>query len=118
MFSILTDYTIQECNDLEKQVFELFEQILELEQAIKELRSLSCMEEPVSRLTHQYTEMEFQYTVLYQMMLGLNKVILNYLNCENRICDNSEQSVILYARQEIGLNNFSNILNILRQLNV
>ncbi len=113
MFSIITNQTIQECSNLEKQASELCDQIIELEQTIKELESLSCMEEPIIRLEYQKSELDFQYTVLKQMMLGLNKIILDYMNCENRICDNGEQNVILYARQEIGVNDFSNISNIL-----
>lgn len=113
MFSILINQAIQECNNLEKQISELYDQMVELEQAIRELRNLSCMEEPISKLEHQYSEMDFQHTVLRQMMLGLNKIILDYMNCENRICDNSEQNVTLYTRQEIGINDFSNISNIL-----
>ena len=113
MFSIIVDQAIQDCSQLEIQVSELFVQMIELEQAIKELRSLSDMEGTIARLEHQYSEMDFQYTVLRQMMLALNKTILNYMSCENRICDTGEQNVILYARQEIGVNDFSDISNIL-----
>lgn len=113
MFSIIVDQAIQDCSRLEKQVSELSGQMIELEQVIRELRSLSYMTEPVARLEHQHSEMEFQYNVLKQMMLALNKTILNYMSCENRICDNGEQNVILYARQEIGVNDFSDITKIL-----
>lgn len=113
MFSILINQAIQDCNNLEKQISELYDQMMELEQAIRELRTLSCMEEPISKLEHQYLEMDFQYAILRQMMLGLNKIILDYMNCENRICDNGEQNVTLYTRQEIGINDLSNISNIL-----
>lgn len=113
MFSIIVDQVIQDCNQLEKQVSELFMQMMELEQAKKELQSLSYMAELVARLEHQYSQMDYQYNVLRQMMFALNKTILNYLSCENRICDNSEQNVILYRRQEVGVNDFSDIYNIL-----
>ena len=113
MFSIIVDQVIQDCSQLEKQVSELFMQMMELEQAKKELQRLSYMAELVARLEHQYSQMDYQYNVLRQMMLALNKTILNYLSCENRICDNGEQNVILYRRQEIGVNDFSDIFNIL-----
>lgn len=113
MFSIIIDQAIQDCSRLEKQVLELSGQMMELEQAIKELRSLSYMTEPVARLEQQHSQMEFQYNVLKQMMLALNKTILNYMSCENRICDNGEENVILYVRQEIGVNDFSDISRIL-----
>lgn len=114
MFSIRIEQVIQECNHLEKQVSELSGQMAELEQAIRELRSLSCMEEPIDRLEHQYSEMEYQHTVLRQMMRGLNIIILDYRNCENRICDNGEQNAALYTRLEIDVNDFSDISNILK----
>lgn len=113
MFSIIVDQAIQDCSRLEKQVSELSGQMMELEQAIRELRNLSYMTELVARLEHQHSQMEIQYNVLKQMMLALNKTILNYMSCENRICDNGEQNVILYARQEIGVNDFSDISKIL-----
>lgn len=116
MFSIITNQTIQECNLMEKQTAELMELMLELEQVTGEVRGISCMEQPVARLEHQYSEMDFEHTVLKQMMLGLNKIILNYMNCENRICDNGEQNVILYTRQEIGTNDLTGIADILQGL--
>lgn len=113
MFSIIVDQAIQECGQLEKQVSGLSGQVAELEQAMRELRSLSYMADPVARLEHQCSEMDFQNTVLRQMMLALNRTILDYMSCENRTCDNAEQNVIFYARQEIGVNDFSDISNIL-----
>lgn len=113
MFSIIVDLAVQECSQLEKQVFGLSGQVAELEQAIRELRSLSYMAEPIARLERQRSEMEFQHTVLRQMMLALNRTTLDYMSCENRICDNAEQNVISYIRQEIGVNDFSDISNIL-----
>lgn len=116
MFSILTNQTIQVCNQLEKQTYELLELMQELEQITEEVQSLSCMEEPIARLKHQHSEMDSEHTVLKQMLMGLNKIILDYMNCENRICDNGEQNVILYARQEIGNNDFTEISGILNEL--
>ena len=113
MFSILIDQAIQECSLLEKQVSELSGQIYELEHAIRELRSLSGMDGPVAELTHQISEMEFQHTVLKQMMMAFNKAILTYMSCENRICDYGEQNVIIYNRQEVGINDLSDISDIL-----
>lgn len=113
MFSILTDQAIQECSRLEKQVTEFSGQIFEMEHAIRELRSLSDMDGPIAGLTRQLSEMEFQHTVLKQMMLAFNRTILDYMSCENRVCDYGEQNVILYSRQEIGINDLSDISDIL-----
>lgn len=113
MFSILINQAIQECAHIEKQAAGLANQVVELEQAIKAVRGLSGMEEPVARLERLRQEMESEQSGLHQMMWALNKTILNYLSCENRICDNGEQNVALYARQEIGVNDFSDITKIL-----
>ena len=113
MFSILINQAIQECAHIEKQAAGLSNQVIELEQAIKAIRSLSSMEEPVARLEKLRQEMESEQMGLHQMMWALNKTILNYLSCENRICDNGEQNVALYVRQEIGVNDFSDITKIL-----
>ena len=113
MFSILTDQAIQECSLLEKQVSEISGQIYELEQVIRELRNLSGMDGPIAGLSHQVSEMEFQHTVLKQMLMAFNKAILTYISCENRICDNGEQNVIMYNRQEVNINDLSDISDIL-----
>ena len=113
MFSILIDHAIQECAHIEKQAAELSNQVIELEQAMKAVRSLSGMEGVVARLEQLHQEMESEQTGLHQMMWAFNKTILNYLSCENRICDNGEQNVALYERQEIGVNDFSDITKIL-----
>lgn len=113
MFSMITGQAVQECSRMEAQVSEISGQMFELEQAIRELRSISGMEEVLERLEYLYSEMDYERLVLKQMMLGLNKTILSYLSCENRICDNSEQNVLCYARRETGMNDFSEISNIL-----
>ncbi len=113
MFSLITNQAIQECGQMEAQVAEVSVQIAELEYAIRELRYMSGMEESVARLESLHSEMEFEHFALKQMMFGLNKVILSYISCENRICDNGEQNVFHYARRETGENDFSNISDIL-----
>lgn len=113
MFSIIINQAIQECTHIEKQSVGLSNQVIELERAIKTVRSLSSMEEPVAKLERLCQELDSEQMELNQMMWALNKTILNYLSCENRICDNSEQNTILYARQEIGSNDFSDITSIL-----
>ncbi len=116
MFSIMTGHVTQECGQIEAQVSEITGQMLELEDAIRQLRSISCMEEAVAKLEYLHSEMDFERTVLRQMMLGLNQTILSYLSCENRICDNGEQSVLYHARRETGINDLSGISNILSGL--
>ena len=118
MFSINTSQAIEECGNLEKQVSSMFEQILELEQVVRNLNTLSCMEKPVAQLKNQIECMEKEYRVLRQMMQGLNKISLYYMKCENRICDNGEQSTIHYARQKVGISDFSSIADLLEKISM
>lgn len=118
MFSIIISQVIHECDQLEKQVHELSEQTVELERVIGELGSLSGMEDVIARLRAKNAEMDSERTVLGQMASGLGRAVSDYTHCENRICDVAEQNIILYARQEIGINNFSDITNILNGMEI
>ena len=114
MFSINTNQAIEECASLERQVSEIFEEMLELEDIVRTLGSLSCMEEPIAELKSQIQCMDEEHNVLRQMMQGLNKISLYYIKCENRICDNGEQSTMYYPRQDIGINNISDWTKLLK----
>ncbi len=116
MFSINTGQAARECGNLEGQTQTMLGQIQELERTVQNLRSLSQMEEPVSRLEKQLDAMRVEYHILWQMLHGLNKISLYYINCENRICDNGEQSTICFARQEIGVNDLSDIADLLKNI--
>ncbi len=113
MFSVITGQVIQECNQLEKQVSELYEETAELEHVVRELKNLSGMDNVIAGLMDCHAQMEFEDMVLKQMAQGLHKSIVNYMQCENRICDDAEQNVIVYERQEIGVNDFSSVTDIL-----
>lgn len=106
MFSMILNEAIQECSRLEKQLSELSGQIVELKCVIRELQDLSCMEESIAGLRHQHSEMDVHHIILRQMLLALNEIILDYLSCENRICDNGEQNVNSYSRREIKVGRF------------
>ena len=118
MFSINTSHTIEECINLEGQVSEMSEQMMELEQIIRVLGSLSCMEEPIAQLKSQLQNMDEEHYIMRQMMQGLNKISLYYIKCENRICDNGEQSTRYYPRQDIGVNDLSGWKDLLMKYNL
>lgn len=118
MFSIITNQAIQECSQVEKQVYELSEQSEELKRVIGELGSLSGMEEVAARLRVLSAEMDYEQMVLGQMASGLSRSVSDYMHCESRICDTAEQNIILYVRQEIGVNDFSNITSILNGIEI
>lgn len=116
MFSINTGQAAGECGNLEAQTRTMLEQMQEVERAVQNLRSLSRMEEPAARLEGQLDDMREEYHVLRQMLYGLNKISLYYIKCENRICDNGEQSTIRFARQEVGVNDLSDIADLLENI--
>ena len=113
MFSIVKNQTIQECSRMERQVTEMYRQMSELEQVIRELRSLSQMDEPVARLRNQQNRLDYQHSVLEQMMQALDRSALSYIGCENKICDFSEQNFVVHRRQEVGVNDFTGVANVL-----
>lgn len=116
MFSIVTSQAIEDCEQLERCVLQFAAQNLETEAIIRELGSLSGMGEVLTRLKAQHGTMQEENRALRQMMQALDKTVLYYRNCENRICENGEQSMIRYARREIGMNDFSRISNLLGEV--
>jgi hypothetical protein len=74
------------------------------------------MENIVLDMDKQITRLEQEYLSLIQMKQALSKVLLNYSKCENRICDNGEQSIIVYQRKKLANNDFSRIRNIISDI--
>lgn len=91
MFSIKVEVIAEEGAQLEHQRQELNRQIFELEGVIGNLSSLSGMEECISRLKVQMSEMNAEYSLFSQMTQILDKAVFYYINCENRLCDNADQ---------------------------
>lgn len=99
MFSISINQIMAEYDRVERQTAELSHQLSELEQVIRELRGLSGMEGAISELKKQHSEMEAESVVMNQMVQALGQISLDYMSCENRICDDGEQNVIYYTRE-------------------
>lgn len=113
MFSVNIERMADGCVQLERLASETDQLHMELEAAIRALRSLSNLDEQINRLKTQKSQLEAEQTGLKHMMLGLDKITLDYISCENRICDYGEQSVIRYGRREIGISDLGEISNIL-----
>lgn len=118
MFSTKTGLMIEECNNLANQMSGMREQIYELERVTSTLSALSCLDEPIARLKAQIEQMNQEYDILQQMVQGLNKISLYYIDCENRICSYGEQSTIHYKREEIGVTDYSAIAGLLNGLHL
>jgi len=114
MFSVKTNPMIEECTNLERQVFDIRYQMAELEQVRSKLGSLSGMDGIISRIRHDLADMDEEYMIMRQMMQGLNKISLYYTSCENRICGNCEQGIVHYNRQDVGVTDLSPITNMLK----
>ncbi len=113
MFNVMAEQMVQECNRMERETSELSAQGMELDGAISELKSLSAMGEAVTKLEHLRVQLDTEDMILRQMAQALNKALLYYMSCENRVCGNAEQSVVTYAQRETGMNRFSAIADIL-----
>lgn len=116
MFSIMIEQAVAECDRLEKQASVLTEQLFELERSIREIQGLSGMEEIIVRLNEQHAEMNGQSVALRKMLLGLNQVLLCYVNSEKRSCDNGEQTQYFYVSREIEANDLTQINYLLQQI--
>lgn len=101
MFDIFTNYTIEDCNELTNWVNDFRYLILDAESAKSNLGSLTQMEQIISRLTYAIRDMEDENQILKQMAQALDKINYDYINTENRICENVEQSVIRYTRRDL-----------------
>ena len=116
MFSIVTNQVMEDCLQLEQCVSQLKTENMEMESIIREIGSLSGMDEVMTRLKSQHSGIREEIRILRQMMLGLDKTVLYYMNCERRICENVEQSMIQYVRREVGMNDFSQIADLLGKI--
>lgn len=116
MFHIVTNQAIEDCVQIEQCVSQLVAQNIEAESVARELGSLSGMGEVLTRLRGELGRMQEETRVLGQMAQGLDRTVLYYLNCETRICENAEQSAIRYVRKETGMNDFSQISNLLGEV--
>lgn len=116
MFTIITNQAIEDCVQMERCVSQFTALNIETEAIISDLGSLSGMGEVLMRLHGEYGRMQEETRVLGQMMQGLDKTVLYYMNCENQICGNAEQSVIRYVRRGIGMNDFSQISSLLGEV--
>jgi predicted double-glycine peptidase len=113
MFGIKLNQVIKECESLETQVRDIKNQMLELENVKRNIKGLSGMDTVIKKLNTQSENIEQEYSQLNQMLQALNKIVLYYSKCENRILDNGEQSIIVYHRKEVGTNDFTGIISIL-----
>lgn len=116
MFSVKTDVIIDSCTQLESYAVVLQQLNMDLEGVIRNLGSLSSLEEQIDRLKRQKEVLEEEQRNLWQMAQGLDKAALYYIHCENRICNYAEEGVIRFERKEAGISRLQKIVPFLEEI--
>lgn len=97
MFRINIEPVISSSTYLESQAAELQQMNIDLDGIIRNLSSLSSLGEQISRLKNQKKTLEEEQSALLQLAQGLDKTVLYYIHCENRICDNAKEQTVPFA---------------------
>lgn len=111
MFNVKISPLVDECVNLNQQVYELNNQTYEVAQMIRKLQEMEGFEGFISKLRTENSKFELNINVLNQMSRVLDKTILYYLNCENKICENGEQSTIRFKKKDRVSNDLNGIVN-------
>lgn len=114
MFSIKIERVFEECYQLEKMHNEYYQLCGELEDAIRMLDSMASTRHMTEKLWRQVEIMDEQQEMMRQLALGLDSVSFCYRKCEKWICDNCEQTVAAFPREDAGttdLNRLGELLN-------
>lgn len=113
MLGVKIDHAAYVQENLEQQLRFLDNQLWDLEQVMQRLNSLSSMDGVLERLRKQRTQLEEARRTLDRMAQCLNKAILYYNSCENRIGDYAQQEAVAYKRHIIGTSSLQNISDLL-----
>lgn len=100
--------------NMRRQMYYFDERITELERVIQQLGSLSGMDGAQAALRREKGRLEESRRTLDRMIKCLEKTILSYNSCENRICDNAQQEAVIYRRRIIGLSDLGTVSAMLR----
>ncbi|MBQ6787680.1 MAG: hypothetical protein IJO85_08160 [Lachnospiraceae bacterium] len=116
MLEIRMNQVIYVQENLEQQLVSLNNQIWEIEQVMQRLNYQSGMEGSLAGLRRQKDRLAESKRTLDRMVQCLEKMILYYNSCENRICDYALQEVVVYRRHVVGINNLQNISGLLQSV--
>ena len=109
MLEVVINQAVYVQENLEQQRNFLNNQIWELERVMQDLNGLSDMAGPLSALRRERESLQESKRTLDKMAQCLEKTILYYNSCENRICDDVQQEAIVYRRHTIGTGSPQNI---------
>lgn len=103
MFQVTMGQLQYECSRIESQVRELFSLAEELEKVMQAAAFIPGMEEITVRLRKELAQVREEENVLLQMLQALDKILLNYAGCEDRILNEFEQNVYFFKPRDVGV---------------
>lgn len=107
-------YLGNSCHQIEKQVRTLSSVVEELESMIPAISVLPGMQELSGRLTANLEELREEERLLRQMLQVLNKILLNYVSCEDRLINEFEQNIYFFQPKEIGVFQVQKVSDLIR----
>lgn len=102
--------------NLRQQLGSLDSEIGELERVLQQLGGLSGMDAVLMGLRRQRNRLEESRRTLDRMLQCIEKTILYYNSCEDRICDFALQEIIVYRRRRVGVSNLGTISGMLQSV--
>ena len=103
MFRVITTQLRDSCRQMERQIRNLSCEEEELERVIMTLSALSGMGNIIPQLQKELRIMQEEEQILRQMLQVLSKVLSHYMNCENRILSEFEQSTFTFHPKDMGM---------------
>lgn len=116
MFSVRISPLVDACANMSQQAYRLNNQIYEIEQIIRQVEaqeSISHLAQNIKVTKDKYVNDVNKY---HQMSRVLDKSIIYYLNCENKICDNGEQCAIIFQRKTRVNNDLNKVISAIKNI--
>ncbi|MBE5881921.1 MAG: hypothetical protein E7289_06425 [Lachnospiraceae bacterium] len=92
MFNVFVYQLALACDNLQQMADKQNRKIMEIEEVVGALGSLSGMESVIANLQGKKQDLEVQQQSLLSMLQGLRKITNDYKETENRIYSNGEYS--------------------------
>lgn len=103
MFQVAIGQLQYECSRIEGQVRTLYSLAEELEKIMQAAAFMPDMEEIADRLGRELVQVREEEAILRQMLQALDKILLNYTGCEDRILNEFEQNVYFFKPRDVGV---------------
>lgn len=114
MFQVIIMQLNNSCSQIEQQVRTLTGIVEELESIIPTVSALPGMEEFADRLNSDLRDLREEELILRQMLQVLNKILLNYVNCEDRLINEFEQNIYFFQPKELGVFQIQKVSDLIR----